>query len=56
MLNQSLDSLKTARQFSPQSDIKREHGNKTPKGAANATRFKFDPNVWKTEQTPASSR
>jgi|JI8StandDraft_1071087.scaffolds.fasta_scaffold172185_2 hypothetical protein len=56
MLFQSLDSLKAAPQFSPQSDTNLEHGDKTPKGAANATRFKFDPNVWKTEHTPASSR
>jgi hypothetical protein len=56
MLFQSLDSLKAAPQFSPQSDTKREHGDKTPKGAAQATRFEFTPNVWKTEPTPASSR
>jgi hypothetical protein len=55
MLFQSLDSLKAAPQFSPQSDTKREHGDKTPKGAAKATRFEFTPNVWKIEQTPAPS-
>lgn len=56
MLFQSLDSLKAAPQFSPQSDTMLEHGDKTPKGAAKATRFEFTPNIWKIEQTPAPSR
>lgn len=42
--------------FSPPSDISGEHGKKTSNGAANASRFKFGPNVWKTDQTPANSR